>query len=36
MPVAPVKKCIKTQRHYFAKKGLSIQRHGFSGSRVWI
>ena len=27
---------IKKQRHYFANKGLSIQRYGFSSSHVWM
>ena len=27
---------IKKQRHYFAKKGLSSQTYGFSGSYVWM
>jgi len=26
----------KKQRHYFAKKGLSSQRSGFSSSHVWV
>ena len=26
---------IKRQRHYFANKGLSSQRYGFSSSHVW-
>ena len=26
----------KTQRHYFADKGLSSQRYGFSSSHVWM
>ena len=28
--------CIKKQRHYFANKGLSSQRYGFSSSHVWM
>ena len=27
---------IKKQRHYFANKGLSSQRYGFSSSHVWM
>ena len=27
---------IKKQRHYFANKGLSSQRYGFSNSHVWM
>ena len=27
---------IKKQRHYFASKGVSSQRYGFSSSHVWI
>ena len=27
---------IKKQRHYFANKGLSRQRYGFSNSHVWM
>ena len=27
---------IKKQRHYFANKGPSNQRYGFSGSHVWM
>ena len=27
---------IKRQRHYFAKKGPSSQRYGFSSGHVWI
>ena len=27
---------IKEQRHYFASKGLSSQRYGFSSSHVWV
>ena len=27
---------IKKQRHYFSKKGPSIQGYGFSGSHVWM
>ena len=27
---------ILKQRHYFAKKGLSSQRYGFSSSHVWM
>ena len=27
---------IKKQRHYFANKGLSSQRCGFSSSRAWM
>ena len=27
---------IKEQRHYFANKGLSSHRHGFSSSHVWM
>ena len=27
---------IKKQRHYFANKGLSSQKYGFSSSHVWI
>ena len=27
---------IKKQRHYFAKKVLSIKRYGFSSSHVWM
>ena len=27
---------IKKQRHYFANKGPSSQRYGFSGSHVWM
>ena len=27
---------IKKQRHYFANKGLSSQRYGFSSSHIWI
>ena len=27
---------IEKQRHYFANKGLSSQRYGFSGSHVWM
>ena len=27
---------IKKQRHYFANKGLSSQRYGFSSSLVWM
>ena len=27
---------IKKQRHYFASKGLSCQRYGFSSSHVWM
>ena len=29
-------KHIKKQRHYFANKGSSSQRDGFSGSHVWM
>ena len=28
--------CIKKQRHYFANKGPSSQRYGFSSSHVWM
>ena len=27
---------IKKQRHYFANKGPSSQRYGFSSSQVWM
>ena len=27
---------IKKQRYYFADKGPSIQRYGFSSSHVWM
>ena len=27
---------IKKQRHYFANKGPSSQRYGFSSSHVWM
>ena len=27
---------VKKQRHYFAKKGLSSQSYGFSGSHLWM
>ena len=27
---------LKKQRHYFADKGLSSQRYGFSSSHVWM
>ena len=27
---------IKKQRHYFANKGPSIQRYGFSSGHVWM
>ena len=27
---------IKKQRHYFANKGLTSQRYGFSSSHVWM
>ena len=27
---------IKKQRHYFANKGLSSQRNGFSSGHVWM
>ena len=27
---------IKKQKHYFANKGPSSQRHGFSSSHVWM
>ena len=27
---------IKEQRHYFANKGISSHRHGFSSSHVWM
>ena len=27
---------LKKQRHYFADKGLSSQRYGFSSSHVWV
>ena len=27
---------IKKQRHYFAEKGPSSQRYGFSSSHVWM
>ena len=27
---------IRKQRHYFANKGLSSQRYGFSSSHVWM
>ena len=27
---------IKKQKHYFANKSLSNQRHGFSSSHVWV
>ena len=30
------RQCPKKQRHHFADRGLSSQRHGFSGSRVWM
>ena len=30
------RKHIKTQRHYFANKGLSSQSYGFSSSDVWM
>ena len=32
----PTRYYIKKQRHYFAKKGLSIQGYGFSSDHVWI
>ena len=30
------RKHVKEQRHYFANKGLSSQRYGFSSGHVWI
>ena len=30
------RQCIKKQRHYFAYKGLSSQRYGFSSSHAWM
>ena len=30
------RRSIKKQRHYFANKGLSSQRYGFSSSHVWM
>ena len=30
------RQCIKKQRHYFADKGPSSQRYGFTSSHVWI
>ena len=27
---------LKSQRHYFADKGLSSQSYGFSSSHVWM
>ena len=27
---------LKSQRHYFANKGLSSQGYGFSSSHVWM
>ena len=30
------RQCPKKRRHHFADRGLSSQRHGFSGSRVWM
>ena len=30
------RQCIIKQRHYFANKGLSTERYGFSSSYVWM
>ena len=31
-----LRQCIKKQWHYFANKGLSSQRYGFSSSHIWM